>query len=325
VKASRPFLLLLASILVLAAVGIYVAQPVTSAQLKPGAIAADAARLERDVRAISTSFGPRDYRHPENLDRIAAFVRDEFTATGARVSEQRFPVDGVGYGNVIASFGPEHGERVVVGAHYDTFGPAPGADDNASGVAGALELARMLGNSDVRGRVDLVAFTLEEPPWFSTQMMGSAVHAKSLKDNKVAVRAMFSLEMIGYFFDAPGSQEYPNRVIALLYPSTGNFIAVIGNIGGGSLVRRIKSAMASATDLPVYSLNAPRFVTGVDFSDHASYWDAGYPAVMITDTAFLRNRAYHTMQDTADRLDYGRMAKVVTGVHAAVIALTQAQ
>lgn len=271
------------------------------------------------------SFGPRDYRHPETLDRVAAFVRDEFAAAGARVSEQPFAVDGVTFRNVIASFGPEPGERVIAGAHYDTFGPAPGADDNASGVAGVLELARMLGKSNVPARVDLVAFTLEEPPWFRTDVQGSAVHARSLKDGNVRVRAMFSLEMIGYFSDAPGSQAYPNRVIGLLYPSTGNFIGVIGNMGNGSLVRQIKSAMAGATDLPVHSLNAPRFVVGVDLSDHASYWDVGYDAVMITDTAFFRNRAYHSNEDTPDRLDYARMAKVVTGVHAAVVALTQGQ
>lgn len=306
--------------LVLAALLVYLMHSVDSRAQQ-----ADTARLERDVRLVSTGFGARDYRHPGNLDRLAAHLGDEFAAAGARVSEQTFAVDGVAYRNVIASFGPEAGERVIVGAHYDTAGPAPGADDNASGVAGLLELARMLAKRSAGSRIDLIAYTLEEPPFFRSPSMGSAVHAKSLNDAAVRVRAMMSLEMIGYFSDVPGSQQYPNAVIGMLYPSTGNFIGVVGNIGGGTLVRRIKAAMAAATDLPVHSLNAPRFVPGVDFSDHASYWDAGFPAVMITDTAFFRNRYYHTMEDTADRLDYVRMGKVVTGVHAAVMALTQAR
>jgi Zn-dependent M28 family amino/carboxypeptidase len=220
-------------------------------------------------------------------------------------------------------FGPEAGERLVVGAHYDAFGPYPAADDNASGVAGLIELAYLLGQHPPALAVELVAFTLEEPPYFRTAEMGSAVHAQSLKAAGVTVRVMFSLEMIGYFSDAPDSQRFPVPLLSLCYPSRGNFITVAGNVGEGLLVRRIKRAMSGASELPVYSINAPRLIPGLDFSDHLNYWQAGYPAVMITDTAFFRNRNYHTMQDTADKLDYRRMAQVVEGVMAAVVALSQ--
>jgi Zn-dependent M28 family amino/carboxypeptidase len=224
---------------------------------------------------------------------------------------------------VIAHFGPETEERIVVGAHYDTAGPLPGADDNASGVAGLIELARLFARQQPPLRVELVAFSLEEPPYFRTTGMGSSVHAQSLRQQNVRVRAMFSLEMIGCFLDTPNSQLFPIGVLSALYPSTGNFIAVVGRLGDVLLVRRTKAAMRNAAPLPVYSINAPRFVPGVDFSDHMSYWEAGYSAVMITDTAFFRNRNYHTAEDTAEKLDYKRMAMVVEGVYAAVSDLAR--
>ena len=153
--------------------------------------------------------------------------------------------------------------------------------------------------------------------------MGSSVHAESLRNQNVQVRAMVSLEMIGCFSDAPNSQYFPVGVLSALYPSKGNFIGVVGRLGDGLLARKMKSAMRNATPLPVYSINAPQFVAGVDFSDQLNYWDAGYRAVMITDTAFYRNRNYHTAEDTADKLDYKRMAMVVEGVYAAVMDLAR--
>jgi Zn-dependent M28 family amino/carboxypeptidase len=225
--------------------------------------------------------------------------------------------------NIVATFGPETPERIVVGAHYDTFMDYPGADDNASGVAGLLELARMLGQAPPSLRVELVAFTLEEPPFFRTDAQGSAVHAESLRAKDVRVRAMLNLEMIGCFSDAPGSQAFPLPLLKLWYPDTGNFIVVVGQLGRGALVRDVKRAMRGASDLPVHSINAPAFIPGVDFSDHLSYWERGYPAVMITDTAFYRNPRYHTAQDTPATLDYARMAKVTDGVHAAVRTLAR--
>ncbi|HEU4432387.1 MAG TPA: M28 family peptidase [Pyrinomonadaceae bacterium] len=291
---------------------------------KPGSErTADPSLLQAHVHKLSVELGPRDERHIENLDRVAAYVNDEFSKTTSSVSEQVYSVRGDTYRNVIARFGPETAERIVVGAHYDAAGPLPGADDNASGVAGLLELARLLGQQQPPLQVELVAFTLEEPPQFRTAGMGSSVHAKSLRQQNVRVRAMFSLEMIGYFSDAANSQGFPVSVMSTLYPSRGNFIAVVGRLSDWSLARRTKSAMRSASPLPVYSINAPSVVPGVDFSDQLNYWAAGYDAIMITDTAFYRNPHYHTANDTEEKLDYKRMAMVVEGVYAAVMDLAR--
>lgn len=281
----------------------------------------DPARLEAHVRVLAEDFVPRDENHPENLDRAAAYIGREFEKAGGAVEEQVFEIRGIPYRNVIARFGPDTKERIVVGAHYDAAGPYPGADDNASGVAGLIELAFLLGKDPLPLQAELVAYTLEEPPYFASPAMGSAIHAASLKSQGVKVRAMIGLEMIGYFTDEPGSQELPVPFLKLFYPSTGNFIAVVGKLGQGSLVRRIKKAMKRAAPLPVESINAPTSLPGVDLSDHRNYWAAGYPAVMITDTAFFRNPNYHMPSDTPETLDYRRMAMVVEGVYGAVKAL----
>ncbi|HEV2854397.1 MAG TPA: M28 family peptidase [Thermoanaerobaculia bacterium] len=283
----------------------------------------DPARLEAHVRALAEDFIPRDEDHPENLDQAAAYIRRQLEQAGGRVEDQAFDVAGNTYRNVIARFGPETRERIVVGAHYDAAGPYPGADDNASGVAGLIELAFLLGKGGLPLQVELVAYTLEEPPYFASGAMGSAVHAASLKKQGIPVRAMISLEMIGYFTDAPGSQELPAPFLKLLYPSKGNFIAVVGKLGQGSLVGKVKKAMKRAAPLPVESINAPTSLPGVDLSDHRNYWAAGYPAVMLTDTAFFRNPHYHGESDTPDTLDYRRMALVVEGVYGAVKALAR--
>jgi len=316
-------LVVLIIILLLAGLWFCVTQPLFSRATPSSERTIDPARLEAHVRKLSVELGPRDEAHIENLDRVAAYIKDEFSQTTALVSEQPFRVEGKSYRNVIAQFGPESAERIIVGAHYDTCGPLPGADDNASGVAGLIELARLLGRQPPPLRVELVAFTLEEPPYFGTTDMGSSVHAESLRKQNVRVKAMFSLEMIGYFSDQPGSQAFPVGPLSMFYPSTGNFIGVVGRLGDWSLVRRTKAAMRNASPLPVYSINAPRFVPGVDFSDQLSYWHAGYSAVMITDSAFYRNRNYHTAQDTPEKLDYKRMAMVVEGVYAAVVELAR--
>ncbi len=278
------------------------------------------ARLERHVGMLSQTYMPRNAAHPENLDRIATYIAQEFAHANARVIEQPYAIDGHTYRNVIGSYGPPTAERIVIGAHYDAAGEFPGADDNASGVAGLIELAYLLGTVPLPIRVELVAYTLEEPPYFRTPMMGSAVHARSLRQQGQPVRLMVSLEMIGYFTDAPNSQGFPSPILKLFYPSQGNFITIVGNVGQGGVVRRTKRAMRGASALPVYSINAPRFVPGVDFSDHLNYWAAGYHAIMITDTAFYRNPRYHTAHDTPETLDYPRMAMVVQGVYAAVLA-----
>jgi hypothetical protein len=283
---------------------------------------ADAARLRRDVATLALDFLPRDADHPANLDRAADWVARSLREAGApAVREQPFAFRGVTCRNVIADFGPETPERVVVGAHYDAAGPFPGADDNASGVAGLLELARLLAANPPPLRVELVAYTLEEPPAFGTESMGSAHHARALAATGARVRLMISLEMIGTFSDAEGSQRYPVATKRLLYPTRGNFIAVLGQ--DGDAVGTVGGAMAAASPLPVETLAGPPGTPGIDLSDNRSYWNAGFPAVMVTDTANYRNPRYHTDDDRPERLDHARMAQVVSGVHCAVQALAR--
>ncbi len=296
----------------------YVIQPLwpSEASSTPTTLVVDAGELERHVKMLSETLTPRDETNPTSLDRVSRYIHDELHRRGGRMSEQRYNVHGKLYRNVIASFGPEVGARVIVGAHYDSFRKLPGADDNASGVAGLIEIGGLLGENPPSAAVDLVAYTLEEPPYFRTTAMGSYMHAEQLHRSGTDVRLMISLEMIGYFSDAPNSQSYPSLMLSALYPSEGNFVAVVGRMGETGLVRDIKKAMRSGSDLPVYSVNAPSGTFGIDFSDHQNFWRFGFPAVMISDTAFFRNRNYHTAADTADTLDYRRMAKVVVGVHA---------
>lgn len=311
-------------VFVVVGLGVHVTQPLVPSQRQFGTWGegADPLRLRDHVVALSETFVPRDHLHPANLDSAAAYIRALFAATGGRLGEQVYQVEGRTYRNVSVAYGPEEGKRVVVGAHYDAYGELPGADDNASGVAGLLELARRLEGMDLGRTVELVAYTLEEPPYFRTEHMGSAVHARSLREQDVEVEAMLSLEMIGTFIDTPGSQSFPLGFLKLLYPDEGNWIGVIGDFSSGRLVRRVKSVMARASEVPVHSFNAPpSLVPGIDWSDHLNYRNEGYPAVMITDTAYLRNHHYHTPEDTADRLDYARMAQVVDAVHATVVRL----
>lgn len=281
--------------------------------------AASAAKLEQLVRKLSTDFPNRTFDNQTRLEGAAAYVESQLFGLGLKVESQRFEAEGRPYRNLIVKLGPDTPEVMVVGAHYDVAGEQPGADDNASGVAGLVELARLLKGQVLRQRVELVAYTNEEPPFFRTPYMGSAVHARSLAESGKRASLMLSLECIGYFSDEPGSQDHPVRLLHAMYPTTGNFISLVGFYQDGDVARQVKAAMKSASDLPVYSINAPGFVVGVDFSDHLNYWNEGYVGMMVTDTAFYRNKAYHTPQDTADRLDYRRMAKVVDGVRAVVM------
>ncbi len=294
----------------------------------------DAARLAAHVKHLSVDLYPRSSDRLDNTERAAKYVFDEFEAAGAKVSIQDVMVRGVTYKNIIARFGPQDGALIVVGAHYDSHGDAatgalypggftpdthtPGADDNASGVAGLIELAHLLGRQPPSRAVELVAYALEEPPHFRTGDMGSVWHARSLVASKRDVTLMLSLEMIGFFSDAPGSQSFPVPAMQYLYPDRGNFIALVGELGDVANMRRAKALMSGGSDLPVYSINAPAMLQGIDFSDHRSYWGEGYAALMVTDTAFFRNVHYHRASDSHGKLDYRRMAQVVQSVFALV-------
>jgi hypothetical protein len=271
---------------------------------------ADPAQLRRHVELLTGPMSPRDSDHPANLDRAAEYLRRSFAESGARVREQTFQVRGRTYRNILADLGPAKGPLLVVGAHYDSFGDLgvnPGADDNASGAAGLLELARLLQGRRLASRIELVAYANEEPPFFGSPWMGSAVHARSLRGQEV--QGMICLEMIGYFTER---QPAPSVLFRLLYPRRGDFVAVAGSWSDRALTRRVKRAILGA-GFPAVSFTAPRDA-GIDASDQRSYWDLGIPAVMVTDTSFVRNPNYHTPRDTASTLDYERMARAVEGI-----------
>jgi len=329
-------LALIAIVAILAVLAIaFVTQPfVRPVRSQPLPVSPD--RLKAHVRHLSVDLYPRSHDRLRNIELAAQYILSEFRAAGGVVSVQDVVVEGVTYRNIIARYGPASSPTsdpvLVIGAHYDSHGdeeaganhPAgfspethtPGADDNASGVAGLLELARLLGQKHPERPVELVAYTLEEPPHFRTEHMGSVHHARALSAAGTRVRLMLALEMIGYFSDEPGSQHYPLPGMGVLYPDRGNYIALVGKLSDFGAMRACKGLMAGATGLPVLSVNAPATVVGIDLSDHRSYWQEGFPALMITDTAFLRNRNYHEAEDTYEKLDYRRMAQVVQAVHA---------
>lgn len=304
---------------------VWLAQPIFFNSPKSiSVVTVDAERLKVHVSKLSDEYYPRNYLNLQNLNASADYVRSEFEKTGGKVSEQKFVVNGAEYRNVLLELGDDESNgRIIVGAHYDSAFDTHGADDNASGVAGLIELANLVAKQNRSRKVEFVAYSLEEPPFFGTEQMGSFVHAKFLRENNKKVNLMICLEMIGYYTDEPNSQNFPIFLGRLLYPSTGNFTAVVGNFTNATAVRELKTAMATVEGIDTYSLNAPSFFGGVNLSDHRNYWQNGYDAVMITDTAFFRNKAYHTVGDTSDRLDYSKMAKVVDGVDRAIVELAK--
>lgn len=285
--------------------------------LKRAAIPADRKRLEEHVRFLSGLHPPRNHLNLSSLNAAAGYILEEFRRCGAACCRQEFSVGGREYHNVVATFAPHLTRRLVLGAHYDVCGDTPGADDNASAVAGLLEIGKLVSElkPDLACRLDCVAYPLEEPPHFGTQHMGSAVHARSLAKEKIRLEGMICLESIGFFTDRPRSQRYPLGFLNLKYPSRGNFIALVGKMGQKRLLAKIQRAFSEISQLGVEAIVAPSFLPGIDLSDHRSYWACGYPAVMVTDTALYRNPQYHQPGDTADTLDFEKMAEVVRGVY----------
>ena len=295
------------------------AQP-TCRRNRASGVAVDQARLRHHVTKLSVDLYPRDWLRTDLLDQGAEYIAGHFRSAGATVQFQEFAVSRRTYRNVIGRFGTGQGPRVIVGAHYDACVETPGADDNASGVAALIELAYLLGQATPARDVELVGYVLEEPPFFRTPKMGSAIHAQSVAGQRAEITGVIVLEMVGYFRDDWGSQNYPSLLLRLLYPARANFVAVVGPWNQGRWVKTLKADMKGTTSLPVYSIRAPSIVPGIDFSDHRNYWPYGIPAAMVTDTAFYRNQAYHTPGDTVDTLDYTRLAKVVVAVFEAVRA-----
>lgn len=282
---------------------------------------ADTARLRHHLLALTGTPQPRNYQHPASLNQAADYITAELAAAGGRPTAQAYEVQGQTYRNVLASFGPETGPRLIIGAHYDVCGEQPGADDNGTGVAALLELARLLSQqpAPLPYRIDLVAYTLEEPPFFRTPQMGSYMHAESLHAAGVPVRGMVALEMLGYYNDRKGSQDYPLGPLKWIYGSRGNYVTVAQKFGNGRFGRRFARRYKTAAALPVKRFKAPAWLPGIDFSDHLNYWHFGYPALLLTDTAFYRNKSYHQPTDTLARLDMRRLGLAVDALLAVVV------
>lgn len=262
----------------------------------------------------------RNYENIEQLNEIADYLHTEFAKYADTVYFQSYFIGKREYKNVIASFGVKHDERIIVGAHYDVCGEQEGADDNASGTVGLLELARQLDTVTTAQRVDLVAYTLEEPPFFRSEYMGSYIHAQSLVKDSINVKGMICLEMIGYFADARKTQSYPLGILKLFYGSRGNYITLVNQFGPGKFARKFTKHYKRKSTVKAKQFKGPKSLPGIDFSDHLNYWQVGISSLMITDTAFYRNKQYHQKGDTMEQLDYERMAKVIDGIFVVLTA-----
>lgn len=302
-------------IIVLFLIGIFVLQNYpASSDPKNLPRLADTTAIKRDLVAIINTPKSRNFFNVEVLDSVADYIKSEFLKCTNRMTVQKFDVRGKLYSNIIASFGPENGERIIVGAHYDVCGEQGGADDNASGVVGVLGLARLLKNNDLKYRIDLVAYTLEEPPFFAKEEMGSFVHAKSLYDAKIPVKGMISLEMIGYYSNEENSQQYPLGFLKWFYGDKGNFITIVQKSIDGDFSKEFKSLAFQNNSILTKSFKAPSFFGGIDLSDHRNYWNFGYSAIMITNTSFYRNHNYHTRGDVLSKLNIPNIGLVIDGV-----------
>lgn len=281
---------------------------------------ADSSQLHNLLDTI-VGMGYRTYTDTAVLNNVADFIHEEFEVRTAHVYRQTFNVGSNSYSNVIALIGDTTKPRIVIGAHYDVCGDQDGADDNGSGVVGLIVALEELKEYEGDYCLEFVAYTLEEPPMYNTNYMGSLKHSKWLKERDVAVFGMISLEMIGYFDDAKKSQSYPLRFLRMFYGSKGNYITLVRKLRKGKFVRRFSRKFVKADKVRTKKFTAPKSLPGIDFSDHRSYWSEGFEALMITDTAFYRNHNYHEKTDTIDSLDFNRMADVVNGVVSAIEAM----
>jgi len=282
-----------------------------------------AERLRAHVRGLAEEIGDRHLSRREALQYARDYVAAQLAPFADELIPQTFEVDGHTVANLIAlSRGTDPSERLVVGAHYDTcFNP--GADDNASGVAGLIELARAVQGRPHRRTIHFVAFVNEEPPYFQTPQMGSAVYVARARAEGARIAAVVILEMIGYYTNAANSQTYP-PLFGLGRPTTGNYLGVVGNMRSYRLITQIARGLRRANRLPIQSIAAPARVPGVAWSDQWAFWRAGIRGVMLTDTAFYRNPHYHHATDTWDTLDYAVMASVVESLSPVVLELAGA-
>jgi len=279
--------------------------------------------LRGHLTMLTQTIGERSVIKKENLQKTVAYLHEQFETYGLAVERQSYPYRNMEATNVVARFktAGKSSTHYVLGAHYDSVAGTVGADDNASAVAVLLETARIMqtGKQDPEGELQItfVAFALEEPPVFGTPDMGSRVFAEKAREASVAIDGMICLEMVGYTCNEPGCQQFPFPLQFFGYPDTGDFIGIVGNIKSLGLTHRIKKSFRQNPHLPVVSLTVPLngwLMAAVRLSDHASFWDKGYRAVMLTDSAFFRNPHYHKASDTMQTLDFGYMAELVNNL-----------
>lgn len=283
------------------------------------------ASLRADVTQLAVGFGERNLvNHPEALERSAVWLTERLTALGYTVKEEAFPVGERTVKNLIVEKlgASKPGELIVIGAHYDSAPGTPGADDNGSGVAVGLALAQYMQMKTPARTVRFVFFTNEEPPYFRTVSMGSEVNAKAARARGDDVKAMIALETMGYFTDEADTQHYP-WPFSSFYPSTGNFIAFVGDTDSRELARECVEVFRKNAKLPSEGAAIPAFIEGADWSDHGPYWRQNYRALMVTDTAPFRNPHYHHATDLPETVDFRRLALVTEGLFAVVDALAR--
>lgn len=281
-------------------------------------------RLRQHVQWLAGDIGERNVAHPEALEAAASYVDAEWTRQGYAVGRRAYDVLGTHCTNleVTRSGDGRRSEILLIGAHYDSVVGSPGANDNASGVAVLLELSRSFRTVEPAMTVRLVAFVNEEAPFFSTEKQGSMVYARAARSRGDDIRLMASLETLGWYSDRVGSQSYP-PLFNLFYPNRADFVAMVSDFRSRTAMRQLAMAFRAHSDFPVQTAATFRFVPGVSWSDHRSFWHHGYRALMITDTAFYRYRHYHMASDTPDKLDYPRLSRVTSGLSGALIAVAE--
>ncbi len=276
-------------------------------------------RIEVDLRAyvqhLAGTIGERNLFRYKQLVAAADYIRATLGSSGFRVKRHQYEVSGNPCENLeVEIIGKDHSDQIVlIGAHYDSVQGSPGANDNATGVAAMLALARAFAKMRPSRTVRFVAFTNEEPPLFQSRHMGSRIYAQRSHERGEKIVLMLSLETIGYYSDEPGSQAYPFP-FSFFYPSTANFIAFVSNMENSPWVRQLLTAFRRHAQFPSEGGALWEWIPGVSWSDHWSFWKEGYPAVMVTDTAPNRYPHYHTSADTPDKVDFSRVARVVSGL-----------
>lgn len=277
--------------------------------------------LIADVQTLGGDIGERNMARYPQLNAAADFIETSFARAGLQPRRDSYELQGRACHNIEAEIRGASPQIVVIGAHYDSVFGSPGANDNGSGVAAMLALARRFAGRSTTQTLRFVAFVNEEPPYFLTEQMGSFVYAGRCKARGDEISAMISLETIGYFSDAPYSQTYPAVGLGAFYPTVGNFIGFVGNVTSRTLLRRAIALFRKHAGIPSEGAALPAFIPGVSWSDQWSFWQHGYPGIMITDTAPFRYPHYHAATDTPDKLDYDRFTLVVSGMQKVIEGL----